>query len=133
VSAELTDVSIHPYTPRVRQRAPAAGPADLDEALGWLRKRFDPEAAGDLRVTYAFDVTGDGGGCFAVRVDAGRLEALPGGAEEADVRLRLEAADLFAVLAGSANVDMLFMQDRIQVRGDLSLALGMRKIFRRPA
>ena len=63
----------------------------------------------------------------------GRLDAGRGDFETADVRLCLEARDFFAELAGRANADMLFMEDRIRVTGDLGLALKMRRVFRRQA
>jgi predicted lipid carrier protein YhbT len=111
----------------------ALRPACIDEALDWLRKQFDPEAAADLELVYGFDLTGAEGGAFSVRVERGRLEILLGRALEDDVCFRLDARDFFAILAGRANADMLFMEERIEVRGDLSLALKMRRIFRRPA
>ena len=48
----------------------------------------------------------------------------------ADVRFRLTAQDFLAILGGRANADWLFMEDRIGVKGDLTLALRMRKLFR---
>ncbi len=62
----------------------APGPACLDQALEWLRKHFNAEAA----------------------------------------------QDFLAIPAGRANADWLFLEDRIEVEGDLSLALRMRKLFR---
>ena len=45
------------------------------------------------------------------------------------VRFRLTAQDFLAILAGLANADWLFREDRIEVEGDLSLALRLRKLF----
>ena len=108
-------------------------PGCLDDALDWLRKHFDPEAARELRVAYQYELGGPGGGAFYARIDAGRLEVARGELAAPDVHFRLAAADFFAVLGGSENADMLFMQDRIAVRGDLSLALKMRRLFPRHA
>ena len=102
----------------------------MDQALEWLRKHFDAEAARDLRVVYRFELTGPGGGNLYARIEAGRLELVAGPGGVADVRFRLTAQDFFAILAGRANADWLFMEDRIEVEGDLSLALRMRKLFR---
>jgi predicted lipid carrier protein YhbT len=108
----------------------ATGPTCLDQALDWLRKHFDAEAARDLRVVYRFELTGPGGADLYARIDDGRLEAAAGSGGAADVRFRLTAQDFLAILAGRANADWLFMEDRIEVEGDLSLALRMRKLFR---
>ncbi len=108
----------------------ASGSAGLDQALEWLRKHFDAEAARDLRVVYRFELTGPGGGDLHARIEDGRLEAAAGPGGAADVHFRLTAQDFLAILAGRANADWLFLEDRIEVEGDLSLALRMRKIFR---
>jgi putative sterol carrier protein len=111
-------------------QAAGSDPASLEEALDWLRKHFDPDAAGDLHVVYQYELSGLSGGALYARVDDGRLEVAAGSFEAADVRFRLAAADFFAILAGRANADMLFMEDRIEIEGDLFLALKMRRLFR---
>jgi len=47
-----------------------------------------------------------------------------------NARFRLRASDFFAVLAGRENADLLSTAGRIEVEGDLSIALKMRKLFR---
>jgi predicted lipid carrier protein YhbT len=49
------------------------------------------------------------------------------------VIFRLSASDFFAILAGTQNPDLLFMADRLQAEGDLSLALKVRSLFSTPA
>jgi len=107
-----------------------SAPASLDEALDWLRKRFDAEAAEGVRVVYEFALSGDAGGVLSARIDDGRLDARPLPASDAALRLELSADDFFAILAGRANADMLFMEERIVCKGDLSLALKLRRFFR---
>ncbi len=109
----------------------APGPDCLVQALEWLRKHFDAEAARDLRVVYRFELTGPGGGDLHARIEDGRLEAAVGPGGAADVCFRLAALDFLAILAGRANADWLFLEGRIEVEGDLSVALRMRKLFRR--
>jgi predicted lipid carrier protein YhbT len=112
-------------------RAPTrARAACLDEALAWLRARFDAEAARGLDVCYEFELSGPGGGSFAAHVADGRLELAAAPAAAADVSFRLAASDFYDVLAGCANADMLFMEERIEIKGDLALALKLRRLFR---
>ncbi|MDJ0853085.1 MAG: SCP2 sterol-binding domain-containing protein [Myxococcota bacterium] len=102
----------------------------VEEACDRLRKLFDADAAADVRVVYVIELAGAGGGELTARVDLGRLEVAPGAAQEVDLHLRFTIEDFFAVLSGQANVDMLFMEERIGWSGDLSLALKMRRLFR---
>jgi putative sterol carrier protein len=109
--------------------AMAEAPSTIVEVVEWLRKHFDAEAARGTQASYQYHLTGPGGGRFYARVDDGRLETAEGEVGSPDVSFRLTAADFFDVLAGRRNADILFMQRRIEVEGNLSLALQARKLF----
>lgn len=111
------------------ERPPEPGPRSPAEAVEWLRKHFDAEAAAGFEASYVFDLTGAGGGAVHARVENGRLEVAEGAPQPADLRFRLSAEDFYDVLGGRANPDMLFMEERIQVEGELSLALKFRRLF----
>ncbi len=104
-------------------------PSSLGAAVEWLRKAFRAEAAADVRVAYRFELAGAGGGVLRVRVECGRLDLGEGTKEASDVTFRLSAQDFFGVLAGRENPDLLFMEERLVVEGDLSRALALRRIF----
>jgi len=107
-----------------------AFPASTEEAVAWLHKHFDAEMAGDLRALCRFELTGAGGGELVVRIAGGRLEIGPPSEAGEDLRFRLSTGDFFAILGGRANAELLFMEDRVEVEGDLSLALKVRQLFR---
>lgn len=107
-----------------------AEPGSIDEALDWLRKHFQPETARGLRAVFSIDLAGDAGGTIALRVDDGTLEARAAPASGAHVRLRLPASDYFGILAGRENADLLYMSGRLEIEGDLSLAMKLRTLFR---
>jgi len=111
-------------------KSPAAEPATLDEAVEWLREHFRPEAAVGMRVTYSLDLSGPGGGIVQLAISDGRVAVDRVDDPAADVRLRLSAADYFRVLAGGANADLLYMEDRLEIDGDLALATKLRTLFR---
>jgi predicted lipid carrier protein YhbT len=108
----------------------AAGPATLDEAVEWLRKHFRAEAAEGLRVSYALELGGPGGGPIRLVIADGRVDVDRTAEPGADVRLRLPASDYFAVLGGRANADLLYMEGRLEIEGDLALATRLRTLFR---
>ncbi len=66
-----------------------------------------------------------------MRIGDGRVKNGEGVDPQPDVILRVTAQDFFDVLAGTANPDLLFMDDRIEIEGDLSLALKLRSLFSR--
>lgn len=107
-----------------------AGPTSIDAAMDWLRKSFQPDCASGVNVVYHFDLAGPDGGSLAVGVLDGRLEISRGRPEAPDVRMALSACDYFGVLAGRENADLLYMAGRLEIEGDLSLAMKLRTLFR---
>jgi predicted lipid carrier protein YhbT len=107
----------------------AQPPCSIKDAVEWLRKAFRAESAADLRITYQFDLSGARGGALWVRVECGRLVLAEGTIAGPDVIFRLRADDFYGVLSGRENPDLLFMEERLVVEGDLSRALALRRIF----
>lgn len=107
-----------------------SGPLTLDEAIEWLRKHFRPEAAEGLGVSYSLDLGGPDGGIIGIVIAEGQVRVGRAPDAQADVRLRLSAADYLAVLAGHANADLLYMEGRLEIEGDLALATRLRTLFR---
>jgi len=111
----------------------AQAPAPHVELLARLRKAFRPEAAAGERVAYQIVLSGGSPGVLWVSVRDGRLEMGEGAMPAADVTFELSSEDFLGVLDGACNPDLLFMEERIRVDGELSLALKLRKLFRAPA
>lgn len=109
---------------------PARCPQSLDEAIDWLRAHFRPEAAEGLDACFQLHLTGADGGDFYVRVKHGSCEVARGVTEPVDTRLRIPARDYFDVLARRANADLLYMEGRLEIEGQVSLANRLRTLFR---
>ena len=107
-----------------------ADPTCLDEAIDWLRKHFQPPAAQGLSADFAIHLSGDGGGSILLRVRDEALEVRAAPADHADVRLRLASSAYFGILAGRENADLLYMAGKLEIEGDLSLAMKLRTLFR---
>jgi len=105
------------------------GVGSVGGAVEWLRKHFRSDAADGLEVAYQMELSGPAGGRLWVRIQGGQAQVGEGADPQPDVVLRVAAEDFFGILAGSANPDLLFMDDRIEIDGDLSLALKLRSIF----
>ncbi len=104
----------------------AEAPEDL---VAWLRRHFRPEAAEGLCASYQFDLSGPGGGCFWARIEGSVLEVGAGELASPDVRFRMDADDYREILAGRRNPELLLMQGRLEVDGDLPLASRIRAVF----
>jgi len=111
---------------------PVAPPDAVAISIEWMSKHFDAEAA--IGCEAVFEVTlqgeGQGEGRFLLRVEGGVAQLERGADAAADVRFRLSAADWLGVLAGRENPDLLYLAGRLDVAGDLSLAMKLRTLFR---
>ena len=107
-------------------------PETIEDALEWLRKAFDSEAARRESVRYQIDLGGEAGADLWLDVRDGLLELGRGRIGGPDVTFRVCEADFLALLAGRQNPDLLFMEDRLEIEGELALALKLRKLFRTP-
>ena len=107
-------------------------PQNVDEAVEWMRKHFKSEASEGLEASYEFDVSGPTGGVWHTRISDGMGDVRFGPAAAPDVRFRIVDDACWALLAGRENADLLYLADRLEVEGDLSLALKMRTLFRAP-
>ena len=112
---------------------PVEDPRNVEEAAEWLRKHFRPEAARELSAVFQVELTGDAGGALQVQVDRGAAQVVVGVPVPAHLRIRLEAGDFYAILAGRENAELLLMADRIAFEGETSLAAKFRTLFRRNA
>jgi putative sterol carrier protein len=98
------------------------------ELFASLPERFRSERAGDLRATYVFELEGEGGGSWTVRVADGSLGVEEGSATEADVTVRAKAEDWIAIVEGRMDPQLAYLTKRLRVTGNLQLALRLREV-----
>jgi len=91
--------------------------------------RFLPEKAGDMKATILFDLSGDNGGYFWIKVADGA--AITGAGELSDPALTVKASadDWFAVATGEMNAMQAFMTGKLKILGDMGLAMKIQTIF----
>ena len=109
--------------------APVAGGA-LDAWFMGLPQHFNSQAAGDLKAVYVFNVTGDGGGDYTIRVADGKAAVERGSADKPDLKVTISAADMSAMLAKELDATTAFMTGKLMLDGDISLALKMGELFK---
>lgn len=63
-------------------------------------------------------------------IENGTAELLPGEPRESDLEISLDGADLLLVATGNAFAPALFLRERIELEGDLYLAMRLERIFR---
>ena len=101
------------------------------EIFAEMPEAFLASKAGDMRATYQFNLSGEGGGDWAVTVADGACTVIEGQAEKPGVTIGMDADDFVKMIYGELQPVVAFMQGKIKLQGDTSLALKLQEIFAR--
>ena len=91
--------------------------------------RFIPEKADGINATIAFDLSGENGGHFWIKVADGSAETGEGAQSDAAMTVKAAADDWHAVATGQTNAMQAFMTGKLKIMGDMGLAMKMQTIF----
>ncbi|MEP7286760.1 MAG: SCP2 sterol-binding domain-containing protein [Chloroflexota bacterium] len=92
---------------------------------------FLPEKAQNDSATFQFDLAGDGGGKYWLKVANGTCESGAGDAPSpADMTLLTSTTDWLAVVNGELNAMTAFMAGKVKVQGNMGMALKLQSWFK---
>jgi putative sterol carrier protein len=94
---------------------------------------INKDAAKDADTVYQFNLSGDGGGQFAVTIKHGECKVEEGIAPAPDVTISAVATDYINIATGAYPFGLAFVNGRLKVEGDLRLLIRMGKYFAPPA
>ena len=88
-------------------------------------ERFDPSKAEGVNGTIQFNLSGDNGGDYWLRIADGKAETGNGLVENPRMTLRSTADDFVSMIEGKLNPMQAFMTGKIKVQGDTSMAMKL--------
>src|SRR5207247_11220750 len=92
------------------------------------------QEATTTKATIQFDLSGDAGGKWWVRIHDGKAESGKGDpGEPANLTLLADAHDWVKIMTGEMEATAAFMQGKLKSKGDMGLAIKMQSMFRRPS
>lgn len=100
------------------------------EYFAGMPAAFKPEAAAGMNAVYQFDLSGNEGGKWYVRVRQGLLEVGEGIDPSPDVTLRAAAGDYVDIAEGRMNPVLALMTGKFKLEGNMALALKLQSIFK---
>jgi putative sterol carrier protein len=103
--------------------------SSVDEVLGLMDEVFDADKAAGVDAIYQFDLSGNGGGKYWVKVANGAFETGQGLHDDPTLTLTASAQDYINVVNGELNAMSAFMQGKIKIKGDMGLALKLQSMF----
>ncbi|MEP7294148.1 MAG: SCP2 sterol-binding domain-containing protein [Chloroflexota bacterium] len=87
--------------------------------------RFDPAKVENMNATIQFDLSGDNGGNYWLRIADGKAETGVGQSENPRLTLKAKADDFVGMLSGTMNPMQAFMTGKVKIQGDTGLAMKL--------
>ena len=101
----------------------------VKEVLDSLPSKLDRDAAEDLDAVYQFDLRGNQGGQYHLLVQNGTCIVKDGTHTDPHVTLSMTGEDCIGVLNGQLSGMTMAISGRLQVTGDIGLAMQLKSLF----
>lgn len=89
----------------------------------------NPDVAEKIQSSYQFDLTGDNGGQWAIDLTKSSDYVVPGTIDDPKVTITMTAQDFVDLVEGKLNGQLAFMQGKLKLKGDMSLALKLQQVL----
>jgi putative sterol carrier protein len=94
-----------------------------------IPRQFDPAAWGSQNAVLQFNITGDDAGSWTVNIVDGKISIDESEAANPDMTVTTTAQDMVAIVNGELNSVSAFMQGRVRIDGDMSLAMKLQNLL----
>lgn len=99
------------------------------EILNKLPTTVDPAKLAGINATVVFDLSGDNGGQWTLKVADGAAVVTEGADPSASATIKMSDTDYVAMTSGNLNPMMAFMSGKIKVEGDLNTVMKLQSIM----
>lgn len=103
--------------------------AEIAQMLQEMTSRYEPTPGNNLSATIQFDLSGDNGGMYWVKLSETGGELGEGTAESANMTLRATADDLFSILTRTLDPMQAFVLGKLRVSGDTNIAMRLMSLI----
>ena len=103
--------------------------SSVKEYFDTLPQRFVADAAKGMNAVFQFELSGAGGGTFAVTVADQKFTVSEGAHASPGVTLKMTGDDFVKMSNGDLKGPMAFMTGKLKVSGNIPLAQKMQAVF----
>jgi putative sterol carrier protein len=101
----------------------------VEHYFATLEERFVPQAAKGVSALYLFELAGEGGGNYFVKVEDGTISLRENATEMPNTTFKISASDYIDMVNGKLSPPVAFVKGRLRVTGDFLLAHKMGNIL----
>jgi putative sterol carrier protein len=95
-------------------------------------RAFQPDKAAGMDAKIHFHITGDQGGDWVALIRDQKLVVEPGTITDPNLMFSANTQDIMDMFHGKLNPMQAYMQGKVQVKGDMGLAMRLASVFKRP-
>jgi putative sterol carrier protein len=103
---------------------------NIQAIMDYFVKSFQPEKAEGLDAVIQFNISGDQGGDYVATIRDKQLSVAPGVTTSPRLTLGANSQDILNMFNGRMNPMQAYMQGKVQVRGDMGLAMRLADVFK---
>lgn len=97
-----------------------------------LPEAFDKEEAGDWAAAIQYNIEGEGGGNWTVKVADGACAVTEGTVDDATATVETDAETWTGIAEGTVEPTTAFMTGKIRIQGNMADVMKSQKVFKRP-
>ncbi|MEO7021845.1 MAG: SCP2 sterol-binding domain-containing protein [Ktedonobacteraceae bacterium] len=101
----------------------------IAESFDTMVTLFNAGAAGSMKKTFQWNITGEEAGKYALQIAEGKCELFPGGVEKADITFTVADQDWLAIGEGKLDPMNAFATGKLKLAGDMMLAMKLQQLF----
>lgn len=102
---------------------------NLQSLIRQAENAFQPEKAAGIDATVFIHVTGSQGGDWVVRIKDQKLSIENGSTPNPTIAISADTEDISALISGKLNPMQAYMQGKVQIKGNMGLALRLVNLF----
>lgn len=93
---------------------------------------FQPDKSSGIDARVLFRITGNQGGEWVATIKDRQLHVESGATPNPNLTISADTQDIFKVVSGKLSPMSAFMQGKVQVDGDMGLAMRLLNLFKHP-
>jgi putative sterol carrier protein len=102
---------------------------NVGEALEAVVVGAEPSKLAGIDKVVMFDLAGEGGGQWTATIADGKIDLVEGAGSPPNTTFKMKADVFLGIVNGKINPVAAFMQGKVRVQGDMSVAMRLQSLF----